>query len=261
MKKRHIDNGKPFDWGKAADDYGRFRDIYPQSYFENLESLGFAGHGQSILDIGTGTGVIPRAIYKPSLKITGVDAAENQIKKAKEITSAENKNIEYFVRPAEDTGLPSSQFDSIIAAQCYIYFDVPRLMKEIDRLLKPKGRFYVTWFAWLPVESEIAKASEDLILTYNPDWKGGGFSRDHIISFAVEQHHFRLERQLSYSEDIPFTKETWAGRIRATRGIGAVLDEDTIQSFDEDHNRLLEEMASEELSIPHLIQINCYKRA
>jgi len=40
LDKIQVDNGKAFDFGKTAEYYGRFRDIYPQSLFDKLYSLG-----------------------------------------------------------------------------------------------------------------------------------------------------------------------------------------------------------------------------
>lgn len=31
-----IDGGKPFDWGRAAADYARYRDIYPPLFYEKI---------------------------------------------------------------------------------------------------------------------------------------------------------------------------------------------------------------------------------
>ncbi|MDC7239972.1 MAG: class I SAM-dependent methyltransferase, partial [Spirochaetales bacterium] len=177
MKLDQIDDGRAFDWGRTTDDYAKYRDIYPESYFRTLESLGFAGRGQSVLDMGTGTGVIARRICRSDLKITGIDPEINQIRKAEELSA--DRDIRFFCRPAEDTGLEPHSFDSIIAAQCYIYFDQSRVLGEIDRLLKPNGRFFITWFCWLPRESAFAEASEKLILKYNPHWKGADFQDDY----------------------------------------------------------------------------------
>jgi SAM-dependent methyltransferase len=255
-----IDNGKAFDWGNTSDDYGKYRDIYPKSYYNALETLGFATNGQSILDIGTGTGVILRAVYNPELALTGVDISEKQIEKAKELALHEKKEIRFYSKPAENTELQAKSFDSIIAAQCYIYFDIPCLMNEINRLLKPGGRFYVTWFVWLPLESEIAQISENLILKYNTDWKGAGFTGDYKIELNIDLYGFELENQVRYDEPISFTRESWAGRIRATRGIGAVLNEKELNSFNNEHLGLLHDIPQENFQIPHMVLINSYKR-
>ena len=34
-----IDKGKPFDWGKTSDDYAKYRDIYPQEFYEYILNL------------------------------------------------------------------------------------------------------------------------------------------------------------------------------------------------------------------------------
>ena len=37
IKDKKIDGGKAFDWGKTSADYARFRDIYPQEFYDKLE--------------------------------------------------------------------------------------------------------------------------------------------------------------------------------------------------------------------------------
>ena len=78
-----IDGGKPFDWGKASTDYARFRDIYPKEFYKKILDRKLCVDGQTILDIGTGTGVLPRNMYKYGAKWTGTDISENQIEQAK----------------------------------------------------------------------------------------------------------------------------------------------------------------------------------
>ena len=50
---QEIDKGKPFDWGKTSDDYAKFRDIYPQEFYDYILNLGLCKDGQKVLDIGT----------------------------------------------------------------------------------------------------------------------------------------------------------------------------------------------------------------
>ena len=78
-----IDGGKSFDWGRTSEDYAKFRDIYPEEFYAKIADRGLCVSGQSVLDLGTGTGVLPRNMYSHGAKWTGVDASENQIKQAK----------------------------------------------------------------------------------------------------------------------------------------------------------------------------------
>lgn len=116
MKIQNIDKGKCFDWGKASEDYAKYRDIYPEEFYKYILKLGLCKNGQTILDIGTGTGVLPRNMYIYGAKWIGIDASEEQIKQANELDS-ENK-IDFIVCKAEDVNFPDNTFDAITACQC-----------------------------------------------------------------------------------------------------------------------------------------------
>lgn len=60
MQNPNIDKGHAFDWGRASKDYAQYRDIYPAGFYQKLLELQIGTSGQKILDLGTGTGVIPR---------------------------------------------------------------------------------------------------------------------------------------------------------------------------------------------------------
>jgi hypothetical protein len=62
------------------------------------------------------------------------------------------------------------------------------------------------------------------------------------------------------NEPIEFTRESWRGRIRACRGIGATLSPDDIERFDNEHNRLLEAIAPEKFTIPHQMAVHIFVR-
>ena len=86
IKDGRIDGGNAFDWGKTSADYAKFRDIYPRAFYEKIISRGLCADGQKILDLGTGTGVLPRNMYKYGGKWTGTDISEEQINQAKALS-------------------------------------------------------------------------------------------------------------------------------------------------------------------------------
>ena len=61
QKLNNIDGGNPFDWGKTSQDYAKYRDIYPNIFYQKILERGLCKDGQTVLDIGTGTGEIGRA--------------------------------------------------------------------------------------------------------------------------------------------------------------------------------------------------------
>lgn len=68
MADKAIDQGRPFDWGKVSEDYARFRDIYPKEFYERIVERNLCVKGQRVLDLGTGTGVLPRNMYQYGAK-------------------------------------------------------------------------------------------------------------------------------------------------------------------------------------------------
>ena len=60
-----------------------------------------------------------------------------------------------------------------------------------------------------------------------------------------------MEEHEEYDLTVPFTKESWHGRMRACRGVGASLSEEELSSWDAEHRALLEEIAPEEFEVLH----------
>ena len=121
MQRQNIDSGNAFDWGKTSQDYGKFRDIYPPLFYQKIVERNCGTAGQEVLDIGTGTGVLPRNMYRFGAHWTGSDIAPNQIAEAKRLSAG--MEISYLVSPAEELDFAGKQFDCITACQCYWYFD------------------------------------------------------------------------------------------------------------------------------------------
>ena len=160
---RDIDNGKPFDWGKTSLDYAKFRDIYPKEFYQKIVDRKLCIDGQSILDVGTGTGVLPRNMYQYGAKWRATDISGNQIEQAKILSK--DMDIDYYVVPTEDISFSDNSFDVITACQCFWYFNHEIVMPKFYRMLKKEGKILVLYMAWLPFEDKIAGASEKLVLT------------------------------------------------------------------------------------------------
>lgn len=141
----NIDGGKPFDWGRAAADYARYRDIYPPLFYEKITGRRLCLAGQRVLDLGTGTGVLPRNLYPFGARWTGTDLAPEQIEQAR--TLSRWMDIDYQAVPAEEVCFPDETFDVITACQCFWYFDHARLMPRLHRMLKPGGSLLILYMA------------------------------------------------------------------------------------------------------------------
>ncbi|MCM1499862.1 MAG: class I SAM-dependent methyltransferase [Clostridium sp.] len=246
---KNIDDGKAFDWGKTAKDYAKYRDIYPQEFYDKIVQRNLCTDGQEVLDLGTGTGVLPRNMYRYGAKWTGTDISEKQIEQAKILS--EGMDIRYVVSPAEHIDFPDASFDVITACQCFWYFDHMQIMPKLFRMLKPGGSILVLYMAWLPLEDKIAGASEELVLKYSPKWSGAGETIHPI--FIPDCYHGSFD--VVYQEECPlqvhFTRESWNGRMKACRGVGASLSEEEIAQWEQEHQKLLAEIAPQEFDVLH----------
>ena len=246
---KNIDNGNPFDWGRTSSDYAKFRDVYPQQFYQKILDRNLCTAGQAVLDIGTGTGVIPRNMYRYGAKWTAADISENQIEQAKILS--EGMDIDYHTAATEDIDFPAQSFDVITACQCFFYFNHETVAPKLWRMLKQGGSILVLYMAWLPFEDRIAEASEKLVLKYNPDWSGARETIHPIEMPDCYKEKFQLVYREEFLLEVPFTRESWNGRIRACRGIGASLTEEEISGWEEEHKKLLVQIAPDEFTILH----------
>ena len=147
ITNKDIDHGQGFDWGLASEDYAKFRDIYPDVFYEKIIEMGLCVKGQKVLDLGTGTGVLPRHLYRYGAEFIGSDISENQIAQARRLSVEAGINISYVVSPAETVDFPDRCFDTVTACQRYIYFDKDVIFSKIHRILKDSWHFCVLFIA------------------------------------------------------------------------------------------------------------------
>lgn len=258
MINNSIDNGKSFDFGRTSTDYAKYRDIYPQEFYSKIHTLGLCVENQEVLDLGTGTGVLPRNMYHYGAKFTGVDISKNQIEQAKRLSKG--MNITYLDTSVENLSFEKSTFDVVTACQCFHYFNHDVLAPIISNILKPNGRFAIMFMEWLPFEDKVAKATEDLILKYNPNWTGCNETRHKIVIPDTYNKYFNLEDNIIFDLKVPFTIDTWNGRIKTCRGIGASLSNEEISSFEKEHLKLLKSITPNSFDILHYGAIAILKK-
>ena len=260
ISDKRIDGGRAFDWGRTSEDYAIYRDIYPDIFYQKIVDRGLCTKNQNVVDLGTGTGVLPRNMYRYGARWTGTDISPEQIEQAKRMAEAENEDIDFFAIPAEKLSFPKESFDVITACQCFWYFDHERVMPKLAELLKPDGRLLILYMAWLPFEDVIAGRSEELVLKYSPSWSGAGEKKHPIWIPDVTYDYFEMEDHEEYDLIIPFTKESWHGRMKACRGVGASLSEEDLLSWDAEHRKLLDEIAPEQFEIRHYAALAVLKK-
>lgn len=256
---KRIDNGKAFDWGKVSDAYAKYRDIYPDIFYRKIAERGLCIKGQNVLDLGTGTGVLPRNMYKYGAKWSGIDISPEQIEQAKRLAKENDMDISFQTVSAEEMHFPDETFDVLTACQCFWYFDHKKVAPEFHRILKKDGRLVILYMSWLPYEDPIAGKSEELVIKYSPNWTGAGETRHPIHVKDIMFDYFEMEEHEEYDVMVPFTKESWHGRMFACRGVGASLSPDELAKWDAEHRKLLSAYP-DEFEVLHYAAITVLKR-
>lgn len=251
IRDTRIDNGKVFDWGRTSKEYGKYRDIYPDEFYQRIVEKGLCTKGQKILDLGTGTGVLPRNMAKFGAQWIGTDISKEQIEEAQQLSKGLENQLEFQVASAEELNYPAESFDVITACQCFFYFNHEVVIPKLAKLLKPHGKLVILYMAWLPFEDEIAGKSEQLVLKYNPEWSGANETKHPIEIPICTKQYFKINEHEEYDLDIPFTRESWNGRMKACRGVGASLSETEIASWEKEHKQMLLSDALEQFTIKH----------
>ncbi|MBK24077.1 MAG: SAM-dependent methyltransferase [Halobacteriovorax sp.] len=254
-----IDPGMTIDWGKTSRDYAKYRPGPPPSFYIKMQECGIGLRDQSILDLGTGTGVLAREFAKNGANVTGLDISSEQVAMASSLAKDEKLEINFVASDANKLPFEDNSFEAITANQCFLYFDKEKVIPEIKRLLKNGGLFSTSHFCWLPLIDNTAKKTEELILKHNPNWTAHSYSGE-IPKFPTwAQNEFELAGHFIYDEEVAFTWESWCGRIRACRGVGAALSPEDVKKFDDEHLELLKNLVPENFTVTHRIDAHIYR--
>ncbi len=134
-------------WNNLANIYNKMfanQKAYQKMYSLIRESL---TKDLKVLEIGTASGMIARAISGKAKEIQAIDFSEKMIAKAKEITK--EKNIIFSVQDSNSLEFENQSFDVVIIANVLHIIKKPeKTLKEIARVLKNGGILIAPTFVW-----------------------------------------------------------------------------------------------------------------
>lgn len=196
-------------FSSVADAYERGRPDYPPAAVGAISAeLGLAP-GAPVLDLAAGTGKLSRALLAGGLDLVAVEPHEAMRERLAAGVGAER------VREgvAEDIPLEDASVDAVTVADGFHWFDQPRALAEIRRVLRPGGGLAV--------------------LTTVPDWTGTSWA--HEVGTMMQE----LRPEHPFFDGTP-----WQDTVRATEGWTSPRDVRVTTSQPADAGRILNYIAS-----------------
>ena len=238
-------SGGGVDFGRAAGDYVAYRPAFHPNLFERLAAMRVGLAGQVILDVGAGTGLLGRRLARAGVRVIETDAKLELVREA--------WGAERLVARAEALPFGDEQFDAVTAGQCWHWFDRRVAPLEIRRLLKTGGRLAIIYQTYLPIEGNVAAASEAVILKYRPGWRhAGGVGINGQALKDMQGAGFDEIESFSFDATYGYTREAWRGFVRTCSAVGPSLPAEVVARFDAEHAEMLRDWP-ERLDVPHRI--------
>ena len=126
---------------KIADDYhaDHAADTWDDDFIEIFSQM--VGKGAKVLDLGCGPGIETKKLVGKGLSVYGLDLSDKLL----EIARKNNPAVEFVQGDMRHLPYGDGQFDGVFAKASLLHIpksDIPQVLAEISRVLKPKGVFH-----------------------------------------------------------------------------------------------------------------------
>jgi 2-polyprenyl-6-hydroxyphenyl methylase/3-demethylubiquinone-9 3-methyltransferase len=107
-----------------------------------LKKLNIDPKGKAALEVGSGGGILTEEICKMGFATTGIDPAKESLETARGHAKESGLNIKYDKGTGEQLPYPDQSFDCVVCCDVLEHVrDLPKVISEISRVLKPNGVF------------------------------------------------------------------------------------------------------------------------
>lgn len=128
---------------RAGDSYERGRPEYPQEAVDFLVKTLQIFPRSVVIDLGAGTGKFTKLLLPSGAAILAVEPVEGMRKKFQSLYP----QLKVLNGSAEDIPVEEKSVDTIIAAQAFHWFNGPKALQEMHRVLNPNGKLGLIWNA------------------------------------------------------------------------------------------------------------------
>lgn len=126
---------------RAASTYERGRPDYPAPAVRALGRVLGLGHGRTVVDLGSGTGKFTRALRPLGCAIVAVEPTRGM----RRVFERSVPDVPVLNGTAEAIPIPDRFADAVVAAQAFHWFRPRPALREIARVLRPRGGVGLVW--------------------------------------------------------------------------------------------------------------------
>lgn len=129
---------------ELAEAYDRYRIGYAQDLYDAIFDYGLAKNSR-VLDLGCGTGLVGAELLRRGCRVVGLDVSEEMLARARKRAP----EASFVCGRAEDMPFAAASFDAALSAQSFHWFDQPRVLTELTRVVRPGGIVAIWWKSFM----------------------------------------------------------------------------------------------------------------
>ncbi len=142
-------------FGNVAETYHRVRPPYWQPLLDRAQELLALGADANVLDLAAGTGRLTRELAQRFGHVVAVEP--NDAMRALIVDG------DVRAGAAEAIPLEDASVDAVFVGEAFHWFDAPRAIGEIARVLRPRGGLALVWTHWWETQPPLPDAALDLL--------------------------------------------------------------------------------------------------
>jgi SAM-dependent methyltransferase len=198
-------------FARSAEAYERARPEYPPEAIAWLADELDLRPGRTVVDLAAGSGKLTRPLAALGCEVIAIEPVA-------EMRAAIGPTARALDGTAEAMPLPDDSADAVTVGQAFHWFDGPKALAEIERVLRPGGALALAWNRRPSESSELHAQISALIAPYRGDAPAhaSGAWRDAFVGRELTEVKFDFTQRMD--------ADAVADRVGSTSFIAALDD-------------------------------------